>query len=191
MVNTLIAAFVAIFFWGKTSKETEEKTRRASKLRAFVYLVLSLVVGFFFYKTYQVSTIYNSIQVNAFRPSYDSAGNIVDTIHKIEIFNRFTSANGYKNDIYRYSLRENKKINEFAEVGGIRLSIYGNNKKIYQKKNNPELPADILEYIGVPISDPDHVYGVGFITTSIPRFLPLYPKVKEKYESRAPEIQRK
>lgn len=175
MINTFVAAFVAIFFWGKSTKEVEEKTRRASKLKTFAYFVLSVVVGMFFYKTYQVSTIYNVIQVNAIRASYDSNGNIVDSIPKIEIFNRFSSG-GYSNDIYHQSLKELEDYNQFAEVSGIRLTIYGNNKVKYWKRNNPDLPDEALDILGVPIKDPSHVYAVGFLMTSIPQLIPLYPK---------------
>ena len=73
MINTFIAALVAIFFWGKSSNEVEEKTEHASGLRTLVYLVLSIVVGVFFYKTYQVAVVYNIVDVDGIRQGYDEA----------------------------------------------------------------------------------------------------------------------
>lgn len=100
MINGFIAAFIALFFWRRGTKETEEKTRLASKLRTFIYFVLSVVVGVFFYKTYQVTTILNSISVLPVRASFDASGVLADNIDKIEIFNRFSSSGHYKNDFY-------------------------------------------------------------------------------------------
>ena len=48
MINTFIAALVALFFWGKSSKDLDEKTQLASWVRTCVYGVLAFLVLVFY-----------------------------------------------------------------------------------------------------------------------------------------------
>ena len=89
MINTFIAALVALFFWGKSSKDVEEKTQFASWTRTIVYGVLMCVILVFYIKTYQVATVIHSIEMKGIRSSVDSTGHIVDTIAAINIRNFF------------------------------------------------------------------------------------------------------
>jgi hypothetical protein len=39
MINTFISAIIALFFWGKASKDVEEKTQLASKTRTITLVM--------------------------------------------------------------------------------------------------------------------------------------------------------
>ena len=180
MGNILIAVFVAMFFWGKANKKTREKTKDASVFRTFVYLVLSIFVGVFFYKTYQVATIYNGIQVSAFKASYDSLGRITDTIPTIEIYNRFSSLSYNNLFLQTINNREDSKTSKdyFSEIGGVRFEIISHNDSDYVVKETPIVNNNPLSVLSLPKDNPDQVYAVAVFMTGIPNLIPVYPKVK-------------
>lgn len=175
MINGFLAAFVALFFWRKGTKETEEKTRRASKLRTFIYCILTIVVGIFFYKTYQVASIINSITVVPIRASYDSTGVIADTIPKIEILNRFSSSLSY-NNIVLDQLKENTQDWTYYKYGGVSLEVNTHNPP-FLIKDNPNIPNNAIEILGSPVKNPDHYYSIIIASTGINSIIPFFPDI--------------
>ena len=99
MLEALFASIVTLFFWGRATKEVEEKTQLASKTRTFVYFVLLIVVAIFYYKTYQVATIYNYVDIESWRETRDSSNNSVDTVTNVMIKNDFSSGGLYNREM--------------------------------------------------------------------------------------------
>ena len=83
MKKIFISALITIFFLGKTSKEVDDKTKRASWFRTFVYFALTVLFGIFFYRSFQVATITNSIEISTLRCAVDSLNHPKDTIEKL------------------------------------------------------------------------------------------------------------
>ena len=83
----IFSSILSLFFMGKSTHSIQEKVTRASGMRTFAYFVLTWVVGVFFYKTYQVKTISNGIEITPLVGAYDSLGVCGDTIHKPQIRN--------------------------------------------------------------------------------------------------------
>ena len=177
MINKIISAFIAIFFWGKGNKAIEENTRHASKLRTLIYFVLSIVIGVFFYKTYQVTSIINHVQINALRSNFNSSGHSTDTIDELEIFNRFGSDMNYKNDFYKYAAELSEESAYFAQDGGVRFTLNTHNGHSYPINDNPQLPDGALSSLDLPVNDPEQVFIMHSVISSFPSFIPIYPEL--------------
>lgn len=171
MIRKLKLLIIAIFFWGKTSKAKEENTRHASKVRTIIYFVLSFLVGVLYYKMSQVSVIYNQIQIDTLRGSYDSSGISADTIDCIEIFNTFRSDMNYNNDF----IRTNNEVANCYKSGGIKFQILSHNNEPYIIKDNPHLDEDALLTLEMPAKEVEQVYYLGCIMTSFPSIIPIFP----------------
>lgn len=181
MINGFIATIIALFFWKRGTKETEEKTQHASCLRTVTYFVLSVLIGVFFYKTYQVSTIYNAISVYPIRASFNSDGVLTDTISSIEIFNRFTSQKIYNNALYEKGSKIGSRA-DYVDRGGVKLKLRTHVDSSFIIKDNPTVPAAaVLQDMNVPIEKPNQVYIVGFINTVVPNLIPVFPKFNQSF----------
>lgn len=188
MINTFIAAIVALFFWGKSSKDLEEKTQLSSWLRTCVYGVLAFMVLVFYVKTYQVATVFHTIQVKGFKETVNANGEIADTIATIELVNKFSS-----NITENYTIRktghseETDEIRKISEKGGIFLAINLHNGPKYNLRIDPQLEKldnDIKKQFGYvpektfgdyPLDAYSHAYMVNYMTSSIPSLIPLFP----------------
>jgi len=163
-----LALIVSLFFLGRATKEVEEKTQLASYTRTIVLLVLSIVVGIFFYKTYQVATISNYIEVKPIRGSYINKDSLADTISRIEILNHFSTSN--------IEHRETKKLSSDGDLnaGSVFVRLYSHNHSPYTieyTNNNDE--DDQKAYKRLPFEDVGHFYLFKTITNTIPMVLPI------------------
>lgn len=183
MINVFISSLIALFFLGKTSKETREKTARASWFRTIVYLFLTVIFGFVFYKSNQVSTIVNIVELRCLRGTEDSLHNPLDTIMYIDIYNNFKTMGSYKNE---YNNLQNKYTDEkhISEYGGVYASmkrkisdqdrIITREELIKSSKYEP-FNDSINKYLGKDISQLGSIYELSLLTTNIPNFIPLFP----------------
>ena len=180
MINVIIAAVLSLFFWGKATKDIEEKTQLASWTKTFVYFVLSLAVIVFYVKTYQVATIYSYIDVQGIEESRDSNGNVADTVDLIRITNVFSSG-----------ITENQDLNEkrnrisdprVTDYGGIFVRIVVQDDSVFKCVRNPKFKNASLD---IPIKDIDHCYMTSLLTSSFPSIFPLYPawSISEEWTS--------
>lgn len=178
MINTIIATFVALFFWGKSTKDVEEKTQFASITRTIVYLFLSIIVGVFFYKSYQVATVFSMAQIAGFRESRDTAGNLADTISYVKIENRFGSSN-ITNQVYKNWEVGNRDLME-REAGGLFCNICLQRKAPYVVKTNPNFTDADIARLKIPLNNLGQVYEITMVNTAIPNFFSIMPKIKAK-----------
>lgn len=170
MINAIIASILSLFFWGKATKEIEEKTQLASLTKTFIFFVLSLAVALFYYKTYQVATIYSYIDVQGIQESKDANGNIADTVDIIRIENRFSSGITEHQDLNEKRSRINDPL--ATDFGGIFVKILMRDDSIYKSERNPDFKDYIID---VPIKDIDHCYKTYLVSTSFPSIFPFYP----------------
>ena len=180
--NIFISALIAIFFLGRTTKDKQEKTRNASWFRTIVYGILTIIAGFLFYKSYQVATIVNIVDLEALRGARYDSQHSKDTVECLSIYNKFRCLNSYKNDYLevgnKYSEDGDSMI---AEDGGAIVDIHIAEMSPDLIENSPllskEYEEEIFDNIGKKTSELGPIYLFALITTNIPSFIPLYPKV--------------
>lgn len=178
MINTFIAAFVALFFWGKSTQDVEEKTEHASGLRTLVYLVLSVLVGVFFYKTYQVVVVYNIVDVDGVRQSYNQQGNVADTVSVITITNKIKTGGIVNNAAPSFDPFTEER--RYKENGGVYVKIYMPNDSLYTVKTSSNYHNPDFSFL--KFYDVSQVYQISAVCTSIPSLIPLYPSWEGTYE---------
>jgi len=185
MINTFIAAIVAMFFWGKSTKDIEEKTQLASKLRTFIYGVLALVVLLFYIKTHQVATVHHTIQVKGLKETVNANGELADTIATINLTNKFSSNITENYIINKADLHDADDIKKAAETGGLFMAVNVHSGPKYKLRLDPQIEKQIKasnghlgseSVIGDYMLDAySHVYAVNYMTSSIPSLIPFFP----------------
>ena len=174
MLNTIVSAFIAIFFWGKVTKETEEKTRCASWLRVAIYGVLTIPVIIFFYKTYQVATIYNMVQVDPLRTCYDERDSCVDFIDNVTFYTRFSGDGTYRNKLINLQRQYGGHGEVFAQYGGVVCEVIMSSSGPSQTRWAPSLsPQEIQNLSNIP--GVQHMYDFAFSSNQLPSLLPFAP----------------
>lgn len=177
MGNIFISALIAIFFLGKSSKEKHEKTRNASGFRIIIYFSLTIICGVLFYKSYQISTIQNYIDLSALRGEEDSLCNSKDTVINLSIYNHFDTFGSYNNGYLDCSRHESGKDSLFNQYSGVHATIKVCNTSNDTKINRTRLDERAMRNLDIEnnISNIGQIYMLNFISTNIPRFIPLYP----------------
>ena len=173
MINTFVAAIVALFFWGKSTKDVEEKTQLASWVRTIVYGVLAFAVTVFYIKTYQVATLTHTINAYIYKGNYDKSGIVRDTIHEFDIYNRFSTGiteNTFKNQLSE----EDRLLLERNEAGGIHIGLRILNKKGDTIKTKPDCNAIKTKYGYSYLNSFSHAYEIQYITNVIPSLVPSF-----------------
>ena len=178
MKNIIISALIAAFFGSKSTKDIQEKTKNASWFRTFLYLFLSVIFGVFFYKSYQVRTIINQIDINSLRAFEDSLHHPIDTIKQINIINNFKTFGSYSN-LY---IDAAKKSNNYIESGGTEIELQfveTTSEKINDRSSLTEdLKKIIEEKTNNSIDSFGSIYNFEFSSKSIPSFIKIYPSVR-------------
>lgn len=172
MINSFVSALIAIFFFGKATKETEEKTKCTSWWSVAIYGVLSVLVGVFFYKTYQVATIYNFVQIDPMRTYYDEKGKTKDYIEEIEITTNFSNGGVYKNELESAFDKASVYGERYGETGGVKYKIVMPIDSKLPLRWNREIPKEYLQELTVP-KGTKHLYSVAFIASEIPSLIPF------------------
>lgn len=177
MKNRIISFLIIIFLLEKSSKGMEKKTKRSSWFRTLVYLFLTLIIGFFFYRSSQVATIINDVEIRCLRGVEDSLHHSLDTIEFVLIANDFKTLGSYRNPYIDYL----KITTSYYEGGGVQVSLQ---KKSLAGvvKNRDSLTAENIKEIetltGKPIKPyTGSIYFVNFFANGIPSLIPCYPKM--------------
>lgn len=184
ILNTIISAIIAIFFLGNWSKENKKRARKASIFRTFIYFCLTIIAFFIFYKSYQVSTIINMVDLKALRGSSDSLDRSRDTVKSITIYNKFQGAKSYDNGLLTVA-NEHKKDSFYTKNGGVHVRIKVANDPKYPVKNRKNLIGDIRKSIedefNRDMSTVGPVYLLTYLSTNIPSYIPVYPEIELGY----------
>ncbi len=194
MINTFIAAIVALFFWGKSSKDLEEKTQLSSWVRTCVYGVLAFMVLVFYVKTYQVATVFHTIQVMGLKETVNANGELADTIATIELTNKFSSNITENFVVNKTEESEADKLKRISEIGGIFMALNLHNGPAYKLRKSPNLEKNEREIKAIkgyvpeikfgeyPLDAYSHVYAVNYMTSSIPSLIPFFPTFNKEYK---------
>lgn len=181
ILNTFISAIIALFFLGRSSKDDHKKTRKASIFKVIAYAILTVIAVIIFYKSYQVSTIVNIIDVKPLRGIEDSLHHTKDTIRSISIYNKFRNMGSYNNDFLKLS-NAHKKDSFYTKNGGVLIKIkrdITNIENFHNRKHlSPELISSFENELKCDISRIGSIYSMTFVSTNIPSFLSFYPDVQ-------------
>lgn len=172
LYHAIMAPFAAIFFWGKFTHDTEEKTRCASWFRVGIYAILTALVGIFYYKTYQVVTIHNMVQVEPVRTIFDDQGKCPDYIDNIVVFTRFAGDGTYKNSLFDISRKIENPI-EDSEYGGIYCEVGCPTEDLSQLRWTSYMSPEERQQIAREVPDLKHSYEFTFVISQIPSLLPF------------------
>lgn len=173
MINYFIAIIVALFFWGNSTKDKEEKTKYASITKTLIFLVFSIAIGVFYYKTCQVATIYNAIEVKGVRVSKmsnDSVNHVSDTVSIIVVRNAFSSGGIYDREFSKYIDSKEKN------AGGVFINVDMHNKSPYTICSEPSYNNVSNQ---IPFDSVGHVYMFSTYSTRIPSLIPLFITYEE------------
>lgn len=174
IINIIVAIIISIGFWRNTSKEFKRKIAKASFTKTVILLLLSVAMMAFYYKSYQVATFRNWVEVQGIKGSYTNKNDTVvyegdtiinyskDRIRQLTILSRFTN-----NDAY--TVHPFWAVWDSIYYGGIRTYfMFFNDKgdtKIYPNLSENDLHQNLEEY--------SHKYRVLYYTNTIPNFMPL------------------
>lgn len=181
ILNLFISAIIATFFLGNASREKIEKTKKASLFRSCVYFFLTIVAFVIFYKSYQVSTIVNMVDIKSLRGAEDSLNNSRDTINIIRIYNKFREMGTYDNKTLTLA-NQHKKDSFYTKNGGVLVKIQPANSPKYPVKNRELLTQEMRQSIegefNRDISTTGPSYTLTFLSTNIPSYVPFYPDIE-------------
>jgi len=179
MINTFFSALIAIFFLGKSTKDVNEKTRNSSWFRTSVYFILTIIFGIVFYKSYQVKTIVNTIDIKTLRGFEDSLHHSKDTVKNISIYNNFETWGSYYNQYFDIAENDtNYKATggfgvdiKFAEkVDGFARDREGLTNMLREDIEN-QTKKSIDSYSG-------SIFNFKFFSTNIPSLIHVYPTIR-------------
>ncbi len=181
-MNVFISALIALYFLRKSSKEVREKTKRASWFRTAAYFILMCITSIMFYKSYQVSTIINRISIEALRGAEDdSSGQSKDTVELLHVYNKFRCLNSYKNDYLEFDNKYLRSDSVLTYNGGVKAYINmaeSSPKRIKRRAGLSErVEKRFCEITKRNPSELGPYYAITLLSTNIPSFVPVYPKI--------------
>ena len=103
-----LPAIFAFLFWGKTTAESEDRTRHSSWMRTLVFLVLTICVGLIYVKTLEILYLTNYIDVRAAKAVNKENGKNQITI---TIQNQLNNDDKNPSEIVKNELLYNKRGN--------------------------------------------------------------------------------
>ena len=180
MLNLFITVLITVFFLGKSSREIDEKTQKASWFRTFIYFFLTIIFAIFYYRSFQVETIINKIEINSLRGVEDFLQNSTDTVECIGIYNNFKTLGAYRNQYFEIAENREKK----SIIGGVTIEIQNSDitpDSIKDRKGfNDKKRKDIEDQLQMDInSRTGEIFQYQFFSTCIPNFIPFYPIKKD------------
>ncbi len=190
MINNFISAIFAMFYWKRIDSKSFKSVLHASWIRTFIYGFLAFIFSAYLYKTYQITTIYNTIQIDGIRQSYDSIGNVIDTVKSITIVHRLANNSMQQDRLDGGGIRKisgdkdwDSKLNLY---GGIFATVQTVTHPYEIKAgNNPHWNNKVLsgfyeniDLINIPRNNVDHVYDFSYTATNPPSVIPFFPKIR-------------
>lgn len=182
MINSFIAAIVALFFFGKVSKDVEEKTQLASITKTIFYGVMSFVFCICLYKIHQVATIINYVEVVGIRESVNpnvSGDQVADTISVLRIINNFNSAKIDNREIINLQSKIDRNLVE--KTGGVFVQLHLQNHEPYIIRTKEGY--NFRDYSYMPTNNVGHFYRINCITNKIPSLFPIFYSIEHEFYS--------
>jgi hypothetical protein len=176
IINIFIALIVALGFWKRASKERDLKTAKASFTKTFILVLLTIAFTVFYYKTYQVATFKNFIEIFPYKGSFGSIkkpicyeGNTdtisyripYDKVSSLVIFNSLS-----KNEFNFFDPK--RDLYHGRNISGIEVKL-----SLDYNHNSVEHPVDIIYGSPSNLKEMEFCYDVNLLSNTIPSLFPL------------------
>ncbi len=171
--KTIVAIIKTLGFWRRTGEDIDKKTENATLTKTIILFILTIAVSFFYYKTHQVVTFDNEIQVHSVKGNYNNTYEVStkqdsnnclisrDKISSFIIFNCYTNNDFVWGDPQYSEYGLEKKSGVYVsldlDTGGMAPREYRYGWRVTQK------PLDSLEFC----------YEVYFWNNTIPSLFPI------------------
>lgn len=173
MMNVLIAIVIALFIWHKSSQEVKNKIRNANGYKVIIFAIISFVLLVFYWKTYQVATISNSVNIEAWQYGENEDGTNCDTINELTFLNRFNSSALLPPLFSRRTDRTKLQVDSFLEKrGGLFIEMRHNNHP-FAIKRRKDIPENLYNKKGIEAPNNGQLTSVVFISTEVPLLFPI------------------
>jgi len=134
MLN-LLTIIVTLLIWGKITKDSKKEDANRNGLMMLLYGALSFFVGFVFYKTYQIGTNCNNIEVHRLLSVVNDKGEYNDSMD-VTIYHRLKH-NNYIDEI---------DYEDYNPLGGVCARIRCANKVMETSYDSTRM-VDIFNYL--------------------------------------------
>lgn len=178
IINIFIALIVAIGFWKSSTKEIERKTAHASITKCALFVILTIGVLFFYYKSYQVATFRNYISVKGYKGCFEPKTNSFtlngDTIVLQNEYSRdslkyLVIMNSFSKDKFNYNDPFLNVINDVVKSGIRTYCAFANGE---DDSTRLYLNADTVDIVKNQ-TNIKHCYDIDFYSNTIPSILPF------------------
>lgn len=182
-----LVAMVTFFFVKRLTSDDKVRVSTASGWRTLFFLFFFLVTGMMYYKTCQVTTVNNIIQVEDFISDFDAKTNKSnDTIEKIDIYNKFSTL-GLFMDSYeeKYDkLFNHKDDSTFRGMGGVTIVLTTHLKdsiRLNPFRSSPQI-KDMCDSVKSQHPELKQFYLFSLYSSSFKSFFPFKGRYRIQYE---------
>ena len=174
LIGILIITFFLWGAWGISSEQKDGKAKLAGLKKTVAMFIITCAIGAFYYKTQQVATIKNVINIKGVKCAVDTANHPVDTLEYVIMRCAFSKARTKYQEINKITGNPGLEYNEqtFGEnEGGTGFAIRFKMDTIYPVKKLIDLETYGIEeekYKGVY-----HIYHYDYMCTTIQSFNPI------------------
>lgn len=179
-IISVITILIILLFWGTwglSSEEKDEKRSKASLGKTSLLLVLTIVVGVFYVKTYNVATVKNIIKIKGVNCALDSNKHVLDTLDYIIISSSFSQDSSKQKTISQ--ITGEKYFEDYIETGS-----KGGGFDALIHFNTLNAVNSFGDYRDYKIDDykyhKDHLYHYEFMSNSIPTINPFVIRYPQK-----------
>lgn len=164
-----LAILMTVGFFAKQSVDQKIRTRNASRLRTFIYGVLSFFLIVFYIKTNQVPVIKHNIEIQGVQVAVNDSDSIIDRAN-ISIVSRFDDNKLVKslvNNTDSNSIHDEEKIQEF---GGVTVELLMNYDSLTKFKPIFRNRGHLANF---DIEPSKHCYAVQIVSSRVSSISPF------------------
>ena len=181
-------AILTFFFVRRLSSDEKVRVSTASGWRTLFFLFFFLVTFMMYYKTCQVTTVNQIIQIEDLISDYDSeTKKSNDTIDKIDIYNKFSTFGLFKDSYDKY-FNKLKEDSIFHGLGGVTISLtthLKDNDSLSLKPNINFIEKGICDSVKFYHPELKQLYMFSLFSSSFRSFFPF----TGKYQFRDPDVE--
>ena len=172
-----LAILMTVGFFAKQSVDQKIRTRNASRLRTFIYGVLSFFLIFFYIKTNQVPVIKHNIEIPGIKVAVNDSGEILDRA-SVSIVSRFAG-----NELFEF-LKNNVGPNAFSNnektqnLGGVTVDLSLYMDSLTRFDTIPRNKHFLNDY---RIKPSKHRYNVQVVSSRVTSISPFIDKYEQPY----------
>lgn len=182
IIISVITFLIVLLFWGTwglSSEEKDEKRSKASFGKTGLLLVLTIAVGVFYVKTYNVATVKNIIKIKGVNCALDSNRHIIDTLDYLIISSSYSKEYSKHNTISQ--ITGEKFFEDYIDTG---TKGSGFDALIHYNTDSLIAVAPYGDYTDYKSDDykyhKDHLYHYEFMSNMIPTINPFVIRYPQK-----------